>query len=101
MYPSKDEIAPALALASRLSGEFLNTIDQRNDSLAPTPSMITCSSAIDRIGPNMPSIGDLFPGTFHAYPGSSGSGFDLAEQEVAQVLQSMRRNTGTGSDLQN
>lgn len=77
-----------------------NNIDQRNDSLAPTPSMITCSSAIDRLGPNMPSIGDLFPGTFHAYPGSSGSGFDLAEQEVAQVLQSMRRNTGTGSDLQ-
>jgi hypothetical protein len=63
--------------------------------------MITCSSAIDRLGPNMPSIGDLFPGTFHAYPRASGEGFDLAEQEVAQVLQSMRRNTATGSDLQN
>jgi hypothetical protein len=76
-------------------------INQRNDSMAPTPAMITCSSAIDRLGPNMPSIGDLFPGTFHAYPRASGEGFDLAEQEVAQVLQSMRRNTATGSDLQN
>jgi hypothetical protein len=74
------------------------TIDQRTDSLAPTPGMVSCSTAIDRLGPNMPSIGELFPGKFHAYPGSSGSGFDLAEQEVAQVLQSMRRNTATGAD---
>ena len=75
-----------------------SNIDQRTDSLAPTPGMMSCSTAIDRLGPNMPSIGELFPGKFHAYPGSSGSGFDLAEQEVAQVLQSMRRNTATGSD---
>ena len=75
-----------------------SNIDQRTDSLAPTPGMMSCSTAIDRLGPNMPSIGELFPGKFHAYPGSSGSGFDLAEQEVAQVLQSMRRNTAAGSD---
>lgn len=75
-----------------------SNIDQRTDSMAPTSGMMSCSSAIDRLGPNMPSIGELFPGKFHAYPGSSGQGFDLAEQEVAQVLQSMRRNTATGAD---
>ena len=73
---------------------------QRTDSLAPIPGMMSCSTAVDRLGPNMPSIGDLFPGTFHVYPGTSGSSYDLAEQEVAQVLQSMRRNTATGADLQ-
>jgi len=74
------------------------TIDQRNDSMVPPPAMIHCSSAIDRLGTNMPSIGDLFPGTFRAYPSTSSSGYDLAEQEVAQVLQSMRRNTATATD---
>jgi hypothetical protein len=73
---------------------------QRTDSLVPIPGMVSCSTAVDRLGPNMPSIGDLFPGTFHVYPGTSGSSYDLAEQEVAQVLQSMRRNTASGVDLQ-
>ena len=79
-----------------------NNVDQRNDSMAPPPGMMSCSSAIDRLGPRVPSIAELFPGgKFHSYPsGVSGSGFDVAEHEVAQVLQNMsRRNTATGADL--
>jgi hypothetical protein len=78
-----------------------SNIDQRNDSMALPPSMMSCSTAIDRLGPRVPSIAELFPGKFHSYPsGTSGSGFDVAEQEVAQVLHNMsRRNTATGSNF--
>jgi hypothetical protein len=59
---------------------------------------------IDQVGlQRMPSIAELFPGKFHAYPVTSGSGYDVNEQEAAQVLQSMsRRNTiagATGANL--
>jgi hypothetical protein len=74
------------------------TVDQRNDSMALPPMRISCSSAVDRLGPRVPSIAELFPGKIHSYPpGTSGLGFDVAEQEVAQVLHNMsRRNTTAG-----
>jgi glutamate/tyrosine decarboxylase-like PLP-dependent enzyme len=37
MYPSKEEIAPALDLASRLSGEFLSSIDERRPAAPARP----------------------------------------------------------------
>jgi hypothetical protein len=79
-------------------------IDQRNDSMAPPSGMVSCSNLIDQVGlQRMPSIAELFPGKFHAYPVTSGSGYDVNEQEAAQVLQSMsRRNTiagATGANL--
>jgi Txe/YoeB family toxin of Txe-Axe toxin-antitoxin module len=74
-------------------------IDQRNDSMAPPSGMVSCSNLIDQVGlQRMPSIAELFPGKFHAYPVTSGSGYDVNEQEAAQVLQSMsRRNTIAGA----
>ena len=90
-------IADKAKFIPRPTQNTTNNGDQRNDSMA-APAMISCSSAVDRLGRNIPSIGDLFPGTFHAYPSTSNTGYDLAEQEVAQVLQSMRRNTVTEID---
>jgi glutamate/tyrosine decarboxylase-like PLP-dependent enzyme len=37
MYPSKDEITPALDLVARLSSEFLATIDERRPAAPPRP----------------------------------------------------------------
>lgn len=66
---------------------------QRNDSKAvPSAGMMSCSKFIDRLGPRMPSISELFPrGTLHSYPRDipGGFGYDVSEHEAAQVLQSM------------
>ena len=65
----------------------------RNDSVAQPTEYMSCSKLFDRSNPRMPSISELFPGAFHAYPSqNSGAGFDVNEHEVAQVLQSMSRN---------
>lgn len=62
----------------------------RNDSTAGLPSTMSCSSFIDQVGQRMPSIAELFAGPLHAYPATNGSGgYDINEQEAAQVLQSL------------
>jgi len=68
----------------------------RSDSVAQ-PTYVSCSSLLDRTNPRIPSIAELFPGTFRAYPSqNSSAGFDVAEHEVAHVLQNMSRNSGSG-----
>lgn len=105
--PERAAACRALASQTEVSQrptESTNTnnggIEQRNDSMAAPPGMMSCSNLIDRLGPTqrMPSIAELFPGKFHSYPGITGSGYDVNEQEAAQVLQSMsRRNTVPGT----
>jgi hypothetical protein len=74
-----------------------NNTEHRHDSMAQPQNMISCSSLIDRLGGRrIPSIRELVPGTVHSYVPSRhpGAGYDVDEQEVAHVLQSMSgRNT--------
>lgn len=73
-----------------------NNGNERNDSMAPPPGLVSCSTMLDRLGSRVPSIAELFPGKFHRYPSvTSGSGFDVNEQEVAQVLHNMSRSDTT------
>ena len=70
-----------------------DSAQSRNDLVAQPTEFMSCSKLFDRSNPRMPSISELFPGAFHAYPSqNSGAGFDVNEHEVAQVLQSMSRN---------
>lgn len=74
----------------------------RNDSLA-TPQtskrMMSCSTMIDRMGSTgqRASISEIFPGTLHSYGTETGMGYNVNEQEAAQVLQSMSRPNTTVS----
>jgi flagellar biosynthesis GTPase FlhF len=69
----------------------------RTDSVAQPTEYVSCSSLFDRANPRIPSISELFPGGFHAYPSqSSGAGFDVNEREVAHALQSLRNNGSAG-----
>jgi hypothetical protein len=70
----------------------------RSDSVAQPTEYVSCSKFFDRTGPRMPSISELFPGAFHAYPSqNSAAGFDVNEHEVAHVLQNLRNNGSAGS----
>ena len=69
----------------------------RTDSVAQPTEYVSCSSLFDRANPRIPSIAELFPGGFHAYPSqNSAAGFDVNEREVAHVLQSLRNNGSAG-----
>jgi hypothetical protein len=69
----------------------------RTDSVAQPTEYVSCSKFFDRTNPRMPSISELFPGAFHAYPSqNSAAGFDVNEQEVAHVLQNLRNNGSGG-----
>ena len=63
----------------------------------PPPNMprLSCSQLIDtfqeRLGTRVPSISELFPeNSLQMYPSTTG-GFDVDEQQAAQVLQSLSR----------
>jgi hypothetical protein len=71
--------------------------ERRHDSISPPAEYVSCSKLFDRTNPRMPSISELFPGTFHAYPSqNSAAGFDVNEHEVARVLQNLRNNGSSG-----
>ncbi|KAL1589829.1 hypothetical protein WHR41_01516 [Cladosporium halotolerans] len=106
--PARAEACRALAAKTEFSPLPTGGSEQRNDSMAPPPPpsgstrLMSCSKFIDRVetqGPGLrvPSISELFGGlarqTIHSYPSSSGAGagYDVNEQEAAQVLQSMSR----------
>ncbi|KAM0723556.1 hypothetical protein Q7P37_000543 [Cladosporium fusiforme] len=112
--PARAEACRALAAKTDYSpmpaagGASSSAPEQRNDSMAapPLPSstsrMMSCSKFIDRVenqglGQRVPSISELFGGitsqSIHSYPSSSGAGagYDVNEQEAAQVLQNMSR----------
>lgn len=85
------------ALAAQTSFETQQS--SRNDSMAGMPTTMSCSDFMEQMGAEngqLPSITELFAGPMHAYPSTHGSGgYDINEQEAAQVLQSLssRRNT--------
>lgn len=102
--PARAAACKALAAQTELSqrpatsSTPMTGVEQRNDSMAQPSGMMSCSKFVDSLGSRVPSIHELFPGTFHAYPSQiPGRGYDVNEQEAAQVLQSMsRRNTLAG-----
>ena len=92
-----ERAARCKALAERAEVSQRPTAEQRHDSIAQRAEYVSCSKLFDRTNPPLPSISDLFPGTFHAYPSqNSAAGFDVNEHEVARVLQNLRNNGSAG-----
>lgn len=107
--PERAAACKALAAQTHLSqrpqtSASMAGMTQRNDSMAAPPGSgtMSCSKFVDSLGQSRyPSIHELFGNTLHSYPAKTpGSGYDVNEQEAAQVLQSMsgsRRNTMAGA----